>query len=163
MMSAVVSTSRDAATGQTSPASEQISSPRLGYLLKHAQLRYAEMTSAAFAPLGIRPHEWAALNCLDEQHELSQKEVAELLGIDRTTMVALVDELQGKGLVQRRPQPEDRRKNVVTLTIEGRTMLRRGALLADDCERRFLAVLDHPDAEHLKQALQVVVAANRTH
>jgi DNA-binding MarR family transcriptional regulator len=135
------------------------SSPRLGYLLKHAQLRYIEMTSAAFAPLGIRPHEWAALNCLDEQHGLSQKEVAELLGIDRTTMVALVDDLQSKRLVQRRPQPDDRRKNVVTLTAEGRTMMLRGAQLADDCERRFLAALDRPDAEHLKRSLQIVIAA----
>jgi DNA-binding MarR family transcriptional regulator len=62
-------------------------------------------------------------------------------------------------LVQRRPQPDDRRKNVVTLTGEGRTMMLRGAQLADDCERRFLAALDRPDAEHLKRSLQIVIAA----
>jgi DNA-binding MarR family transcriptional regulator len=138
------------------PTQRQV--PRLGYLLKHAQRRYSEMTSAALAPLGIRPQEWAALNCLDEEHGRSQKEVAELLGIDRTTMVALLDELQGKGLVARRPHSEDRRKNTVSLTTEGRDVMQRGAQLVDDCERGFLAALDEPDAEQLKQALLTVIA-----
>src|SRR3954447_10365994 len=93
-----------------------VTAHRLGYLLKHASLRYAQLTSNALEPLGITPREWAALNCLDEQHGLSQREAAELLGVDRTTMVALVDELQAKGWVKRSPQPDDRRKNTVALT-----------------------------------------------
>lgn len=121
------------------------------------------MTTAAFAPLGIRPHEWAALNCLDEQRGLSQREVAELLGVDRTTMVALVDELQSKGLVAREPQAEDRRKNTVSLTREGHAVTQRGAQLADHCELEFLAGLDKSEAAQLKQALQTVIVARRGH
>jgi DNA-binding MarR family transcriptional regulator len=131
---------------------------RLGYLLKHANLRYAELTAAALEPLGISPREWAALNSLDEQHGLSQREVADLLGVDRTTMVALVDELQAKGYVKRRPQPDDRRKNIVTLTRKGRDAMARGARLVDDCERRFLATLGEADANRLKDALAMVIA-----
>ena len=67
-------------------------SHRLGYLIKHVYLRFGQLTSAELEPLGISPLEWAALSCLDVQRGLSQKEVAELLGIDRTKMVALVDE-----------------------------------------------------------------------
>jgi len=137
------------------------SSHRLGYLLKHAHLRYAELTSAELAPLGIGPREWAALNCLDEQRGLSQREVAELLGIDRTRMVALVDELQAKGWVERRPQPGDRRKNAVILTAHGRELVQRGGRLIDECERRFLGVLSEPDAERLKTALDALIAADR--
>lgn len=133
--------------------------PRLGYLLKHAQRRYQELTVAAFATLDIRPTEWVALTCLDEQRELSQKDVAELLGIDRTTMVAVVDELQSKGLVERRPQTEDRRKNSVGLTPSGREMMQRGARLADECEQRFLAGLDEPEALQLKKALEIVITS----
>jgi DNA-binding MarR family transcriptional regulator len=133
-------------------------SPRLGYLLKHAYLRYAQLTSAELEPLGISPREWAALNCLDDQHGLSQREVGELLGVDRTTMVALVDELQAKGLVTRQPQPDDRRKNIVKLTRKGRNAMQRGARLIDDCERRFLATLSEADAERLKDALGAVIA-----
>jgi DNA-binding MarR family transcriptional regulator len=133
---------------------------RLGYLLKHAYLRYAQLTSAELEPLGISPREWAALNCLDEQHGLSQREVADLLGVDRTTMVALVDELQANGWVKRDPQPDDRRKNIVTLTSKGRDTMQRGARLIDDCERRFLATLSDANAEQLKNALAAVIATD---
>ncbi|PXX61115.1 MarR family transcriptional regulator [Nocardia tenerifensis] len=134
--------------------------PRLGYLLKHAALRYAELTSTQLAPLRITPQEWAALNCLDAQHGRSQKEVAELLGIDRTSMVTLIDQLQTKGWVERRPHPGDRRKNAVTLTKSGRGMLRDGARIIDDCERRFLSTLGDPGADQLKRALHRVITAN---
>lgn len=133
-------------------------SHRLGYLLKHAHLRYARLTSEALEPLGVSPRQWAALNCLDEQHGLSQREAADLLGVDRTTMVALVDELQAKGWVKRQPPPDDRRKNIVRLTSKGRDVMRRGTRLIDDCERRFLAPLSEADAEQLKDALGAVIA-----
>jgi DNA-binding MarR family transcriptional regulator len=136
-------------------------SHRLGYLLKHAQLRYAQLTSAALAPIGLSPREWAALTCLDEQHGRSQREVADLLGVDRTTMVALVDQLQTKGLVKRHPQPDDRRKNTVSLTGKGRDAMQSGAGLIDDCERRFLAALSEPDARQLKDALLALLKPSR--
>ena len=140
---------------------EEGAAHRLGYLIKHAHLRYMQLTSAALEPLGINPREWAALNCLDEQHGLSQREVADLLGVDRTTMVALVDELQAKGWVKRHPQPDDRRKNIVGLTSRGREVMKRGARLIDGCERRFLAVLSEADAERFKNALHAVIATDQ--
>jgi DNA-binding MarR family transcriptional regulator len=136
-------------------------SHRLGYLLKHVHLRYEQLTSAALDPIGISPREWAALNCLDEQHSLSQREVADLLGIDRTRMVALVDELEAKGWVQRRPQPDDRRKNIVTLTSTGRGLLQRGSRIVDECEQKFLAALSAVEAEQLKNALDAVIATEQ--
>jgi DNA-binding MarR family transcriptional regulator len=132
---------------------------RLGYLLKHAQLRFAQLTAAKLAPLGISPREWAALSCLGDEHA-SQREIAELLGVDRTTMVALIDELQRKRLVRRRPQPGDRRKNIVTLTRQGRVLMQRGGHLIDDCERQFLGSLSKPDAAQLKASLAAVIAAD---
>lgn len=140
--------------------SDETSLPRLGYLLKHAALQYAELTSTELAPLGITPQEWAALNCLDDQHERSQKEVAELLGIDRTTMVALIDRLQTQTWVERHPHPTDRRKNAVTLTPKGRTILNAGATIIDACEHQFLAVLGASVADQLKHSLHAVILAN---
>jgi DNA-binding MarR family transcriptional regulator len=135
-----------------------VSAHRLGYLLKHAHLRYAQLTSAELAPLGIGPREWAALNCLDERHGLSQREAADLLGVDRTTMVALVDQLQAKGWVKRDTHTDDRRKNIVGLTRKGRDLMQRGARVIDECESRFLARLSEADAEQLKSALAEVVS-----
>lgn len=135
--------------------------PRLGYLLKQAHLQFMELACEALAPLGISPREWAALICLDDERLLSQTEAAQLLGIDRTTMVALVDELQRKGLVVREPDPDDRRKNRVELTSRGQEILRQGASLADDAERDYLAVLSQTDAQQLKIALRAVIAPKR--
>ncbi|MFE9580938.1 MarR family winged helix-turn-helix transcriptional regulator [Nocardia sp. NPDC006044] len=142
--------------------SEEAALPRLGYLLKHAALHYAELTSAELAPLGITPQEWAALNCLDDQPDRSQKEVADLLGIDRTTMVALIDRLQTQAWVERRPHPADRRKNTVTLTPPGRAILHSGATIIDNCEHQFLAALGAPAAHQLKQALRTLITANQS-
>jgi len=141
------------------PLRDQAPLPRLGYLLKQAHLRFVERAAAALAPLGIGPREWAALVCFDDEHGLSQAQVAQRLGIDRTTMVALVDEMQTKGLVTRQPDSADRRKNHVKLTPHGRQTLKRGATIADETESDFLNVLSQEDSERLKAALNVVLQA----
>ena len=130
-------------------------------MLKHAHLRFVEITRAALAPLDVDTRQWAALICLGDQDQLSQAEVAQLLGVDRTTMVALVDELEARGLVRRRPHRDDRRKNVVELTAAGHDIARRGARRVDDAERRFLAQLNERDAQQLKDALSSLIEAGQ--
>ncbi len=110
---------------------------RLGYLLKHAQLRLAELAGSAMAPFGITGRQCAVLIAIDSQAPLSQQEVAGRLGGDRTTMVLLIDELETKALVQRRRDPDDRRKNVVVLTDAGRTTLREASRANTEAERLF--------------------------
>jgi DNA-binding MarR family transcriptional regulator len=132
--------------------------PRLGYLLKRAQAEFGELVRAALAPLEIDNREWAVLISLDDQNPQSQAEVAQRVGVDRTTMVALVDGLQAKGLIERRPHRDDRRKNVLVATTAGRSVRRRAARLVDEVERRFLEVLDDRDAARLSSALQTVIA-----
>lgn len=127
---------------------------RLGYLLKHAQLRLSELTAAAMAPFGITGRQCAVLIAIDSQAPLSQQEAARRLGVDRTTMVALIDELEGKQLVQRRQDPADRRKNVVALTPAGRGTLRKAGKASDEAERRFLAPLTGDQAAQVREALR---------
>lgn len=129
---------------------------RLGYLLKHAQLRLAELTASAMAPFGVTGRQCAVLIAIDSQAPLSQQEVAGRLGVDRTTMVLLIDELEDKGLVHRRRDPGDRRRNVVALTNAGRTTLRRASQAGDQVEQRFLGSLSEEQAAVLKDALRTV-------
>ena len=136
-----------------------MSNERLYPLLKHAQLQLAELIGPALAPHGIDGRELAVLNALADQDPLSQQETARRLGIDRTTMVALVDALEAKGLVQRRPHPDDRRKNLVELTGTGHDTRHRATQASEDAERRFLAALDGDDAKRLKQALRALISA----
>jgi DNA-binding MarR family transcriptional regulator len=129
----------------------------LGYLLKHAQLQLAELTAEALAPYGITGRELAVLRVLAGGEPSSQQQAAGRLGIDRTSMVAFHDTLEGKGLVARRPDASDRRRNVVVLTAAGHDTLRRAARASDDAEQRFLAPLAPPAAEQLKRALHDLI------
>lgn len=139
-------------------------SRRLGYLLKHAQLRMAELTAAALAPYVINGRELAVLLVLADGQPASQQQAAQRLAIDRTTMVAMLDTLEGKGLVSRHPDADDRRRNVVELTDAGRDLLQRATKASDDAERALLAPLSPQAAQQLRDSLQAIVTypASRT-
>lgn len=137
-------------------STEPLSPARLGYLLKHAQLSYFEHSAAALSRFGVDGRELAVLDRLAGQQPLSQQEVAGRLGVDRTTMVALVDVLEGKGLVARRPHPTDRRKNVVELTGAGRRTVVDAGAAADAAQAEFLAPLG-PAAEQFVAALRTLL------
>ena len=132
-------------------------SRRLGYLFKHAQLRMAELTAAALAPYVINGRELAVLLVLADGQPASQQQAAQRLAIDRTTMVAMLDTLEGKGLVSRHPDADDRRRNVVELTDAGRDILQRAVKASDDAERAFLAPLSPQAAQQLRNSLQAIV------
>ncbi|MFG1706835.1 MarR family winged helix-turn-helix transcriptional regulator [Nonomuraea sp. M3C6] len=134
-----------------------MSTRRLGYLLKHANLRLTELTGPALAPYGIDGREFAVLSVLGTPEPLSQLEAAQRLGIDRTTMVAMVDALERKKLVGRRPHPDDRRKNMVELTPHGRETLDGATRAVDGAERAFLAALPGDDARLLRDFLERLV------
>lgn len=130
---------------------------RLGYLLKHAQLALAELTAAALEPFGLTGRELAVLTVLASGAPPSQQQAAQRLAVDRTTMVALVDVLEDKGLVRRHAHAEDRRRNVVELTEKGHDRLDQAGQAAQEAERRFLAPLSRKDAQRLKAALLTVI------
>ena len=156
MMSSVT-TEGQAAARKGSRSPEEGGSPRLGYLLKQAQLRFTEMASAALAPLGIGPREWAALNCLDEQHGLSQREVAELLGVDRTTMVALIDDLERDGHVDRDRNPDDRRAYALSATAGGKRLQLRAAAVMKTVYDEALSPLTSAEIRELRRMLRAIV------
>jgi DNA-binding MarR family transcriptional regulator len=130
---------------------------RLGYLLKHAQLRMNELNTRALAPYGINGRELAVLLVLAGNEPASQQQAAQRLGVDRTTMVALLDALEDKGLLSRHPHAEDRRRNVVELTETGQAVLAKASGASDEAEREFLAPLDPQTARQLRAALRTLV------
>jgi DNA-binding MarR family transcriptional regulator len=132
----------------------------LGYLLKHAQSRFSEIASAEFAPLGISGREAAVLRAIDAQPPEAQGDIARRMGVDRTTMVTLVDELEAKGLVRRRQDPDDRRRNVVELTDTGKSAVSRAAEATVRAEREFLRPLPAAEAERFRRSLGVLLGDN---
>jgi DNA-binding MarR family transcriptional regulator len=133
-------------------------SPPLVQLLKHAHLALGDITGRALAPLQITGRELAVLVVLGAPEPLSQQQAAGQLGVDRTTMVDLVDGLEEKNLVERRPDPSDRRRNIVQLTADGQHALQEGGRAALEAERRFLAPLKPAEANQLTATLQRLLA-----
>jgi DNA-binding MarR family transcriptional regulator len=127
---------------------------RLGYVLKHAQLRLAEHAGQALAPFGLDARELVVLAVLATGHPVSQVEAARRLGVDRTTMVALVDALEAKGLVERRRDARDRRRNVVEPTAHGMRVRAAAEAAREAAERAFLAPLGEREAARLVAALR---------
>jgi DNA-binding MarR family transcriptional regulator len=132
---------------------------RLGYLLKHAQQRLTELNAAALEPFGLSGRELAVLLVFDALGPTSQQDAARRLGVDRTTMVALVDALEAKSIVVRAPYAEDRRRNVVRFTERGYELFQQARVASDEAERRFLdpLALDDAGAERLRAQLRALI------
>lgn len=132
---------------------------RLGYLLKHAQQRLMELNAAALEPYGLSGRELAVLLVFDALGPTSQQDAARRLGVDRTTMVALVDALEHKEIVLRAPYAEDRRRNVVTFTASGRDVFAKALAASDAAEREFLGALDEAQAAAFRAMVRALIGA----
>jgi DNA-binding MarR family transcriptional regulator len=128
-------------------------SARLTYLLKRALVDLEDLHAEHLAPVGVSGRELAVLLLLDGRDPESQQQAAGRLGVDRTTMVGLVDGLEAKGLVARRADAGDRRRNVLELTGDGHTALARAVFASDEAERRLLAELDDAESTQLRTLL----------
>jgi DNA-binding MarR family transcriptional regulator len=134
---------------------------RLGYLMKHAFLGLSGLLGEALAPYDVSPKELGVLSVIAADGvERSQNELAAVIGMDRTTMVAVIDDLEGKGLVERRRSERDRRRNAVTLTPAGTVVLRDADRARAAAEAAFLAPLDEAAAAQLTRALQTLYEAH---
>jgi DNA-binding MarR family transcriptional regulator len=134
---------------------------RLGYLFKHAYFRLSERMTAALEPYRMNPRELGVLSTIEgDGQEWSQMELAGRLGVDRTTMVAVIDALEDKGLVERRRSERDRRRNVVMVTAEGKRCRREADAARVKVEREFLAPLDAETAATLVTALRALYDAH---
>ena len=90
----------------------------------------------------------------------SQQEAAAVLGVDRTSMVALLDTLERQGIVERRPSEQDRRRNIIALTDHGWKVFRQAESRYSEAERDFTATLGDAGAAGLRQALRTVLSEN---
>src|SRR5437773_778584 len=111
------------------------------------------VTIRAFEVTGLHPYHHAILVVLDEGSRATQGSIADSLGYDRGQLVGLLDELEERGLVERRRDPNDRRRHLVRLTGDGKKMLRRLRALAKQIEDDFLSPLSEKERANLHALL----------
>ena len=111
------------------------------WLLSRANLRAQELLSAAFAAEGLRGYHFRLLAALDQYGPSSQADLGRNTGIDRSDVVAALNELVDDGLARREPDAQDGRRNVVTISKRGRTTLDRADAALDGVQAAVLEPL----------------------
>jgi DNA-binding MarR family transcriptional regulator len=124
------------------------------FLLKRLGFAAKDRTMAAYEETGLHPYHQAVLLVLSEGAPETQGSIADALGYDKGQLVGLLDELEERELVERKRDPNDRRRHVVRLTPEGKKMLRRLRTLSSQIEDAFLAPLDEDERATLHTLLR---------
>lgn len=102
------------------------------------------------------------LMLLIENEPMSQKKIGTWLRIDRTTMVARVNVLEAKGLVERIVNESDKREYQVSLTLEGLKVLELGKELLQNMEDSYLSMLSEVEKEQLTRVLNKILTGEKT-
>lgn len=106
-------------------------------------------TADALGSVGLTPALFAVLNVVGARKGAIQQELGSALGIDRSTMVSLIDELERAGLARRRPSATDRRAREITITPKGSRLLKRARGLTSQVEDEVLAGLTSRERREL--------------
>jgi DNA-binding MarR family transcriptional regulator len=141
----------------TPPPEPLASAP--GFLLSWNGQRIAALFAASLEPLGLRPPHFGVMTLIDSHPGSTQQELVTGSLIDASSMVAMIDELESAGLVERRPHASDRRKHSVHLTKRGRSTLGRARKAAGATLEEVFEPLDAGERETLRKLLRKLARA----
>jgi MarR family transcriptional regulator, transcriptional regulator for hemolysin len=129
----------------------------LCWLLSRASYTLTTELTAALEELGLSPRAHCVLSAaMSGDH--TQTELAQMSGLDKTTMVVTLDELEKAGLAERRPSDEDRRARVIAVTKAGERKVREGERIAERIRKDVLAALPPEDREVFIDSLKLLVS-----
>jgi DNA-binding MarR family transcriptional regulator len=123
------------------------------FLLKRLGFAAKEQAMRAYEESGLGPYHHAILVALDEETHETQGSIADALGYDRGQLVGLLDELEERGLIERRRDPADRRRQIVNMTPAGKKALNRLRGIAQRLEDDLLSPLDPVEQRRLHELL----------
>lgn len=131
----------------------------VGFMLSSLGHAVAATFSARLAPLALEPREFALMRCLAVREGASQQAIGEQLGVPPSRMVALVDALEARGLLERRPSPKDRRAHALHQTAAGKRLLAKAITVAAGLEGELTQGLDASERAQLLGMLDRVAGA----
>ncbi|WP_424528768.1 MarR family winged helix-turn-helix transcriptional regulator [Sphaerisporangium viridialbum] len=134
----------------------------LGWTLGVVFRAYVKSANALFRDLPGGPRGYQVLAAAAQELPGGQGALAQRLGIDKTVMTYLVDDLENAGLVQRRPDPADRRNKRIVATERGRTTWQATQVSLDHTEEHILAPLDPADRAMFRELLQRLAVRAQT-
>jgi MarR family transcriptional regulator for hemolysin len=129
----------------------------LAWLLSQASYALATQLTKALHDLGVSPRAHCVLSTA-MTGELTQTEVAQAVGLDKTTMVVTIDELEVAGLAERRPSKTDRRARVIAVTKAGERKVAQATEVVERVQAEALASLPARERKAFMEALSRLVS-----
>jgi len=149
-------------TNQRKPGSDGVElgllKSLLGYHLRRAQVAVFQHFAETMGEADITPGQFGVLSVIAGNPGLSQTQLGNALGIDRSTVVAVIDRLEARGLVTRGPAPRDRRSHALRLSPEGTQLLRKLEDIVRAHERHIGRKLSAEDQRLLIRLLDRIAA-----
>jgi DNA-binding MarR family transcriptional regulator len=146
--------------GRKSESVEAVTPPFRSVAFMLSSLGYAvsRRFHEVLRPLGLEPGEFALLRAVAASNGEAQNALAERLHISPSWMVAVVDDLEKRGLLERKPHARDRRVRNLHLTSAGKKLLRQAERQAEQFDRQVGEELGEADLQHLLDLLDQVAA-----
>lgn len=141
----------------TDPIAGDAAPSTLAFLLSQVGMHASRQFAERIAAVDLHPALFRVLNLVDAAEGHSQQAIGEAIEVPPSRMVGLVDELEQRGLVERRPHPTDRRVRALYLTAKGRKTLERGREIAEAHERDLTKGMPAADRKRLTEYLQKIV------
>jgi DNA-binding MarR family transcriptional regulator len=138
----------------THPSADPPVSEFAGQLFFRLWRAHHTRTAEELASIDLTPPLFALLNVIAAREGANQQELGSALGIDRSTMVSLIDQLESTGLAKRRPSATDRRAREIAITPKGRRLLQRARKLISQVEEEVLAGLNATERRELLKLLR---------
>jgi DNA-binding MarR family transcriptional regulator len=130
-------------------------------LLTHLARVGAKAADEALAPTGLRPRHLIALVLLDNRGPATQQQLTELLSLDPSNVVGLLNDLEELELVTRRRDPADRRRHIVEISAPGRDRIQLAQSRLGDAEDHLLGALTPAERITLHDLLARAAGADR--
>jgi DNA-binding MarR family transcriptional regulator len=141
------------AGGETAEASP---CAQFGWAINVVFRTFRQWASASLADLPGGPRGYLVLSAISQDLPRSQLALAQQLAVDKTAMTYLLDALEGAGLVERRPDPADRRQRQIVITSQGHCALEEFGERLAGAEQRLLSALTPEEARDFRQTLDRV-------
>lgn len=140
---------------------EDVLSSSVGYVLSKPARLYHERLSKSLEPLDLSIYEYRSLRLISFAAPMPQGAIGDTYGIDRTTMVDVIDRLEARNLVVREKNQSDRRSYHLRLTPKGRKVLAHASRLTTKLQKDFLSPLSEPEWEAVRSGLLKIISCNQ--
>jgi DNA-binding MarR family transcriptional regulator len=133
-----------------------------GYLLARLGEASRRRFAKALQGKNLHPRDFGVMTMIDSHPGSTQQQLHEMSGIDPSSMVAVIDELESVGLAERRPHPGDRRARTIYLTDQGKAALEQVQSLAAELQKEMFAPLTREEHHTLHELLRKLAGAEQS-